>query len=304
MPLLTHLLLLATLTSDVLSQKCTKQSCMIANLSGSTGVQFSLDPSKPTPSGSSKSGFKCIEKYAKYGAGAPPGAIPAGKGPSGAKATGSPAAPPKAAAPKAAGGAPAPAASPAETGGEEESTLEKRQGSCKPYTLLFARGTLEPGAMGSTVGPALSSGLSSSKPGKWRVTGVNYSADIAGDNCIGLPGGVACMNLLNKINKECPETKFVVSGYSQGAMVAHNCVAFATPEARKQVAGVVVFGDPFNGAPIKDFPIENIKTYCAAGDGVCKGEFKISASHLAYVGTSTSGAVKWMNERVAGGKGA
>lgn len=109
------------------------------------------------------------------------------------------------------------------------------------------------------------------------------------------------MTVLNKIAQTCPQTKVVVSGYSQGAMVARNCVGFASDAAKKQVSGVVVFGDPFNGAPIKGFPQEKIKTFCASGDGVCKGEFKITAAHLSYTGTSTSAAVKWISQAVSGG---
>jgi hypothetical protein len=64
------------------------------------------------------------------------------------------------------------------------------------------------------------------------------------------------------------------------------------------VQGVVVFGDPFNGASIKGFPQDGIKTFCAASDGVCQGQFKITAGHLGYtMGSSISDAAKWMNSR-------
>jgi hypothetical protein len=62
----------------------------------------------------------------------------------------------------------------------------------------------------------------------------------------------------------------------------------------------VVFGDPFNGASIKGFPQENIKTLCAAGDGVCGGKFQITAAHLSYTaGGSVSDAARWMIQKAS-----
>jgi len=327
--------LASILAGTASAQKCINQSCEIANLSGSTGIPFKVaTDGKKQASGSNSAGLKCISRYYQYGAGIPPGCenpkVPCNAKPRGSD-TPAAAAPPKESSEKER------LAKRLELGfhwphevsetkyssrmervkrkemvekaefqkqelkteevapevqGEEEG-LEKRQ-SCKAYTLIFARGTGEPGSMGSTVGPSLSSGLGA----KWSTQGVSYDASIAGDDCIGLPGGVACMKQLNKVASSCPTTKIIVSGYSQGAMVARNCVAFAEKKARDQVAGVVTFGDPFNGAPVKDFPYEHIKVFCSAADGVCQGQFKITAAHLAYVGAKTSEAVRWMQERV------
>jgi hypothetical protein len=63
-------------------------------------------------------------------------------------------------------------------------SLDKRQvGGCKPYTLLFGRGTTELGTMGSTVGPSLQSALAG---GQWSVEGISYSADLPGIYCLGM----------------------------------------------------------------------------------------------------------------------
>ncbi|KAK2789416.1 hypothetical protein FQN52_006280 [Onygenales sp. PD_12] len=174
-------------------------------------------------------------------------------------------------------------------------------GGCKPNTLLYARGTGEIGAMGMSVGPKLEDGLSRTQ---WDVKGVSdadgYPADMAGNNCLGLNGGIAMMDLIEQTVQQCPDTNIVVSGYSQGAMVAHNGVAFAKPEAKKQVVGVVVFGDPFNGAPIRDFDSSKIKTFCHEGDGVCSGQFEITLEHLTYSILDTREAIQWI-EQAAGG---
>lgn len=56
---------------------------------------------------------------------------------------------------------------------------------CNKNILIFARGTTETGTLGIAVGPVLKSGLSYD----WTVVGVPYDADMASDNCLGLPGG-------------------------------------------------------------------------------------------------------------------
>ncbi|KAF1814226.1 cutinase, partial [Eremomyces bilateralis CBS 781.70] len=166
--------------------------------------------------------------------------------------------------------------------------------SCTPYRVIYAKGTTEMGELGFTVGPSLSSGLSGRD---FTVDGVDYPADMDGINCLGMEGGIIAMKMLENAVAQCPEQKIFMSGYSQGAMVAREAVAFARPEARKQVIGVVTFGDPFNGSPIADFDSSKIKIFCSSSDGVCKGEFSISLGHLGYVGTSTTQAVSWIKQQ-------
>jgi hypothetical protein len=87
------------------------------------------------------------------------------------------------------------------------------------------------GTMGQTVGPALSRALGS----KFRSVGVRYTADVAGDNCIGFPGGIKCVEQLAKLAQQCPTSNFFISGYSQGAMVAHICTAYSKDEVKKRI---------------------------------------------------------------------
>lgn len=153
----------------------------------------------------------------------------------------------------------------------------------------------ESGTMGSTVGPMLSSALGR----EWYVEGVSYTADLAGINCIGLPGGINCVKQINALAAKCPSTKIVLSGYSQGAMVGRICAAFAGDAAKKQIAGLAFFGDPFNGASVKGIPQEHIKSWCEKNDGVCAGGLNIGIAHLAYTGNgSVKEAAKWMNDLV------
>lgn len=174
-----------------------------------------------------------------------------------------------------------------------DDSLEKRQLSCKPYALVWARGTGEPasnGGMGSMMGKQLLQRLNSAQPGKWNGVGVKYNNGMAGIYCVGLPGGVSCVQEITRLNARCPQTRYIVGGFSQGAMVAHNCAAFAPENVKKKIAGVVVAGDPMDGAPIKGIPKSKIKTFCVANDGVCGGVLAPSAGHGAYAGA------KYINE--------
>jgi hypothetical protein len=129
-----------------------------------------------------------------------------------------------------------------EESGDHPGTLEKRQlgklgggrynGACTANILLWARGTLEIGNMGSTVGPKLSRNLPKTQ---WTVVGVPYNADVAGDNCVGLPGGMIAKNILESAAAKCPRSNLFTAGYSQGAMVARIAVAYSSPDVKARV---------------------------------------------------------------------
>jgi hypothetical protein len=190
---------------------CNKQSCEIANLAGSTG-------NLPTirPEGGDANGYKCISRWS------PETVAAANKAPRGpAQNTGI-------------GGALTGAI--ASLGGAltfNPTVTGTFKGSCTKNIVIFARGTTETGLLGITVGPVLNTGL---RGPNWSVVGVAYDADFAGDNCLGLPGGQVAKDMLNQAVKKCPTSKIFMSGYSEGAMVAHNGVAYAEEESKKHVA--------------------------------------------------------------------
>lgn len=59
--------------------------------------------------------------------------------------------------------------------------------------------------------------------------------------------------------KQCPDTKVILGGYSQGAMVVHN--ALGTVDGSK-IAAVAAFGDPMNGQSFKGVADNNVVRYC------------------------------------------
>lgn len=93
---------------------------------------------------------------------------------------------------------------------------------------------------------------------------------------------------------QCPNTKVVVSGYSQGGMVVHNAFS-AQGLTSKQVAAAVIFGDPMNGQAVGDLSSSKTKEYCASGDAVCDGSgtFAITSAHMTY-GNDADNAADWV----------
>ncbi|ORY70435.1 cutinase [Pseudomassariella vexata] len=144
--------------------------------------------------------------------------------------------------------------------------------TCKPYTLLFARGTTEMGTLGSVVGPGLQKSVQSALGAdNVVVEGVSYPADMAGimaESSGSGPGSVAMTNQANSWLSKCPQTKLILTGYSQGGMVVHN-TATKLGAKTSSVGAAVTFGDPYKTSLPKGIPAAKFKTFCASGDSVC-----------------------------------
>ena len=112
---------------------------------------------------------------------------------------------------------------------------------CKPITVIFARGTIELGNVGSIVGPPFFDHLDQLiGADNIAVQGVDYPATIAGYLIGGDPGGAqTTADLLNQAASNCPNTQIVLSGYSQGAMEVHLGEAKVSAEVAAQIAAIV-----------------------------------------------------------------
>ncbi len=170
---------------------------------------------------------------------------------------------------------------------------------CPDAEVVFARGTGEPPGVGG-VGQAFVDSLRAKAGAKSiSVYPVNYqaSADFADGIQFALTvidGIRDATNHIQAVAADCPATKMVLGGFSQGAAVA----AFSTsadipagvpaafvpppmpPEIADHVAAVTLFGKPSNqflgdaGAPLITIgPLYVPKTIdlCATGDTVCNG---------------------------------
>jgi hypothetical protein len=180
---------------------------------------------------------------------------------------------------------------------------------CPDIEVVFARGTNEPPGLG-WVGQAFVDSLrAQAGPRTVGVYAVNYPA--SGDfGSPDFPRTVAdgirdAIFRVQFMSTECPNTRMVLGGYSQGAVVAEfvpaqaipNGVAASSeptplpPEAAGHVAAVALFGKPNGqflqkyGAPpvVIEPPLaDKVVALCALGDPVC-GEGGDDAAHGLYV---------------------
>ena len=153
------------------------------------------------------------------------------------------------------------------------------------------------GTLGSIVGPGLASALVKDT-GSCAVQGVDYPADAAGNAAMGGTGGPKMAALVNQALQQCPDTKIILGGYSQGAMVVHN--ALNTIDGSK-IAAVAAFGDPMNGQSFKGVDDSKVVRYCGSTDFVCdfSGKTQGAGSHLSY-GSNLAEAASRLSQIVGG----
>lgn len=178
--------------------------------------------------------------------------------------------------------------------------------ACANVEVVFARGTFEAPGVGDT-GQAFVDALGARLPGKdVDVYAVNYPASLDFDQAA--VGVADAANRIESIAANCPATKIVIGGYSQGAAVAGYTTASNVPagftlpagitgpmppSVASHVAAVVMFGTPdswFLSLADRDAPPIVIggpyagKTLqlCAPGDPVCFPGGLTRAAHSAY----------------------
>ena len=174
---------------------------------------------------------------------------------------------------------------------------------CPEVDVVFARGTGEAPGLGGT-GTALVDALQGDLPGKIVTSyAVNYDASFTQAN-VG-PGATDMSDHIISLAGQCPQTRFVVGGYSQGASVVDVSIGVVPwlgqvvtipVSLASRIAAVVVFGNPLGdlGQTIASLsPVYGPKSdsFCNAGDPVCAKGFNLDA-HLAYAtdGSAVRGA--------------
>jgi cutinase len=185
---------------------------------------------------------------------------------------------------------------------------------CPDVQVVFARGTGEPPGVGG-IGQGFVDALRSKTGTKSvDVYPVNYAAAADFSDTVQfaltvIDGIRDATNRIEATASDCPNTRIVLGGFSQGAAVA----AFVTsadvpagvpaflvpppmpPEVANHVAAVALFGTPSNrflsdsGAPVIAIgPLYVPKTteLCAQGDTICNGAppGPPTAAHGSYVG--------------------
>jgi cutinase len=153
---------------------------------------------------------------------------------------------------------------------------------CPDVELIFARGTSEPAGLGR-VGQALTDQLSANLGGRTLgAYGVNYPASY--DFLAAADGAADATNRMVAVSQNCPNTRFVLGGYSQGAAVVDMLLGIPPlgekvgevgsgsplPQSLvERVAAVAVFGNPATkfGNPVT-FAGRGIDL-CNDGDPIC-----------------------------------
>ncbi|KIM23819.1 carbohydrate esterase family 5 protein, partial [Serendipita vermifera MAFF 305830] len=172
--------------------------------------------------------------------------------------------------------------------------LEARQ-ACSAFKLVHVSGTTEIGL--GTVGTPLSIALAAAVPG---TTTKSITYDTSAEYVVTVAAGAAITaSYISSQAALCPNQRFILSGYSKGALVLHSTTLSSSLKAK--VAAVLVFGDPARNInrpwPINSPSVDlkprggssnsqNIASFCNFGDVFC---WPLGANLLAHLAYPTDG---------------
>ncbi|NLA64397.1 MAG: cutinase family protein [Leucobacter sp.] len=185
---------------------------------------------------------------------------------------------------------------------------------CTPYLVITARGTAEPKKKNQLLSPIVRE-LVKARPGQVTTLDLDYPAD-ADVNLGGTQGVRMLLDTLRVQTETCAEQKFVLLGYSQGALVIGDALAEPatrlvghqagelSEEAADRVIAIVFYGDPrFSGAephnygdydeqrdgilPRADGALdrfsERLRDFCVARDFICQSSTHLDEEgHVSY----------------------
>ena len=187
---------------------------------------------------------------------------------------------------------------------------------CPDVEVVFARGSGEPPGIGSVGGPFVDALRSQIGPKSLGVYAVNYPASTDFSNAafpVTVIDGVRDAGThIESMASNCPKTREVLGGYSQGAAVAGYVTSAAVPpgvpaaavpspmppEIANHVAAVTLFGTPSAqflqqyGAPLITIgPLYQPKTLelCADGDAICESGGSPGLAHALYAVNGMTG---------------
>lgn len=83
---------------------------------------------------------------------------------------------------------------------------------------------------------------------------------------MGDDGASVMAGLCTQALSQCPDTKIVLAGYSQGAAVVHAAAGLLDAAS---ISAAVVFGDALGSESFGSCSSNIIKSFCADGDSVC-----------------------------------
>ncbi|MEV4145571.1 cutinase family protein [Amycolatopsis sp. NPDC049691] len=177
---------------------------------------------------------------------------------------------------------------------------------CTDVDVPVARGTFEPGTLGLIVGdPVYQAVQNKLRPRSVSGYRVDYPADL-GEPASVQKGNTDLVNHVKAQAAACPQQRFVLVGYSQGANVVDNSlgvssdgavvggpiVATIPAELAPRVAAVLLFGNPIRaiGRQVTGTYQSRTKDYCADGDPICQPGGANFLAHLSYGGDASDAA--------------
>jgi cutinase len=125
---------------------------------------------------------------------------------------------------------------------------------------------------------------------------VNYPADLSPTSAA--QGNADLVNHVRSQAASCPNQRFVLVGYSQGANVVDNSIGISSAGAvvgspivatipaalEPRVAAVLLFGNPIRaiGKSVTGVYQSRTMDFCAAGDPICESGDGDVGAHLSY----------------------
>lgn len=184
---------------------------------------------------------------------------------------------------------------------------------CSTYLVITARGTGEPPKQQLLA--KVAKAIVSARPDETQVVDLDYPADTDVKEG-GTIGARALIDTLNVQTEACEDQRFVLLGYSQGALIVGDAIASpefrvvgatvgeVTSEAAERIAAVVLYGNPrfvgsesynvgsfdpqLNGLLPRppgtlDAYAERMRDYCVKRDYVCQSSLDMDEKgHVAY----------------------
>ncbi|MEV4125280.1 cutinase family protein [Nocardia sp. NPDC049707] len=154
---------------------------------------------------------------------------------------------------------------------------------CAAVEVVVARGTREPGWLGSVVGDPLYGTLLRALPVSSSAYRVGYPADLLDPTSLSR-GTQDMTDHVIRQSHMCPDQQFILVGYSQGAAVVHDVVGTGIVTALPgthmlpgdlewKVSAVLLFGDPLRriGWGVPGNYAWKTADYCTGGDPICGG---------------------------------
>jgi cutinase len=191
------------------------------------------------------------------------------------------------------------------TGGVVAAGPAAAASACSDVEVVVARGTGEPGTLGIIVGDPVFAAIQRRLSG---LTATGHAVDYPASTSPTSPtdGNRALVSHVSSQAQTCPEQRFVLVGYSQGANVVGNSLGVSSEGAavggpvvatipttvEPRVSAVLVFGYPLRklGRGITGTFADRTLDLCADNDIVCDPAGGSWLAHLSYTGDADEAA--------------